>query len=839
MSTIRKRVWMLAGASILSLGWGATALTFRLPLAHTIHPRTHAALTLPGDDRGATLLFNGWRLSPVGRPIATGDMPSGGAFSPDGKTLAIANTGFDRHALHLLDVASEKQIATIPLAHAGNGVAWSPDGQRLYVAGGISTTGRDIYRIEPVEGNWKETGTFKLGSDPKQTAVMGLALLPDGKTLCALNLSDNRLYTLDTASGNRLAALEVGDHPVACQLAADGKSLHIANWGGKEIVVVNVGDPTKPTVVRHIPTGDHPNALVLAGDGRLFVSCGNADAVMIHDARTGKQQETVKTTLTPNALPGSTPNALALSPDGKTLYVANADNNDVAVMDVSLPRRSRVIGFIPTGWYPSAVLVAPDGKLIVGNGKGIGTRPNMPTVKPDNPVAPSNYKFQYIGTQLNGSLAFVDVPTRAQLTDYTKQVLANTPGLAQTASSPYPAVLGGRSPIRHILYIIKENRTYDQVFGDMPQGNGDPNLTLFGREVTPNHHALAEQFVLLDNIYCNGEVSVDGHNWCDAAIATDFTQRFWVQSYSGKGKMAESDSVETPAAGYLWDACKRKGLTYRSYGESFDASSSADAPIPKVEAAAGLIGHGSERYVGVGQRAGTDWRDMNKADVFLEEFRAYEKAGKIPNFMVMSLGEDHTSATRPGAYTPKACVASNDQALGKIVEGISHSAAWKETAIFVIEDDAQNGPDHVDAHRTVALVISPYTRRNVVDSTMYSTASMVKTIELILGLPPLTQYDAAAPPMAACFTDKVDTTPFTLLPPRVALNTRNKAGDFASNVSVRMDLSKYDHADPDQMNWVLWHAIKGTKVSLPAPVHATLVVNRSLLTTPASRAGDD
>ncbi len=833
---MRKGLIFLAGASVLLAGFGAAGLSPLVRRARTLHPKTGAPLTAPGQDGDATLLFNGWHIHPAGRPIPMGDMLLGGAISPDGTTLAITNCGFNDHALHLVDIAGEKEIAALPLKRAWNGIAWSPEGRRLYVSGGISNPDNDIYVFEKGDdGKWTQAKGLKLtGNDKEKTCIAGLALSPDRSTLFALNNSDNQLYVLDTASGATRAHLPVGDHPIACRLSADGTRLYVASWGSAEVLLLDVSQADRPTLLAHLPTGDHPNDLALTGDDRLFVSCGNADAVTVYDTRARKPLETIKMTLTPRAPSGSTPNALAVTADNKTLYVANADNNDVCVVDISERGKSRVRGFIPTGWYPSAVLVSPDGrKVVIGSGKGTGTRPN-PAKTPIDPVVPKD--FQYIGTQLNGLLSFVDAPTDEQLANYTRQVYANTPykdaqlgEVANDRKTAIPTRVGEPSPIKYILYIIKENRTYDQVFGDMPQGNGDPNLCLFGRDVTPNHHALAEQFVLLDNLYCNGEVSADGHPWSTSAYAPDFVERSWVLSYSGHGSTAYSDSVEVPRAGYLWDACRRKGLSYRSYGEYVYVTSSAAAPEQKVEGITGLKGHGSAKYVGIGRpKDAPRMRDTEKADVFIEEFKEFERKKQIPRFMIMSLGEDHTQGTRPGAYTPKASVGSNDQALGKIVDAISHSGVWKEFAIFVIQDDAQNGPDHIDAHRTVGLVISPYARRGTVDSTMYSTASMLRTMELILGLPPLSQYDAAATPMFACFMDTPDLRPYNLLGPRIDLNVKNTATAYGTAESSRMDWSGYDRIDEAALNRILWHSIKGRNVPMPPPV-------RSALATPDGR----
>jgi hypothetical protein len=472
-----------------------------------------------------------------------------------------------------------------------------------------------------------------------------------------------------------------------------------------------------------------------------------------------------------------------------------------------------VRGFLPTGWYPTAVAVSPDGqRLFIGSGKGLGIGPNAQTdaIDPDYPKG-----YPYVATLLGGLVSTVAVPDARQLEHYTRQVIANTPyrdeiverpaRAPRPGSHPIPSRLGDPSPIKHVLYIIKENRTYDQVLGDFkdhrgkPRGNGDPKLTLFGEEVTPNHHALAREFVLLDNFYCDGEVSVDGHHWSNGAYVPDFMGRTWPQQYSGKGTPALTEALADTPAGRLWDQCEKKGLSYRTYYYH------TKARMSEAWARARAAGR----------------RDYDYVDIFLDEFRAFEKAGTMPRLMVMALSENHTRGATPGAFTPKACVASNDLALGKIVETISRSRYWKEFAIFVLEDDAQNGPDHVDAHRTVALVISPYTRRRHLDSTFYTTASMLRTIELILGLPPMSQYDAAAPPMYASFTSKPDQTPYTCQPARIDLQAKNSPTTYGAQRSLAFDFSEPDlltEEDEDALNRILWHSIKGAETPYPGVV---------------------
>jgi hypothetical protein len=429
--------------------------------------------------------------------------------------------------------------------------------------------------------------------------------------------------------------------------------------------------------------------------------------------------------------------------------------------------------------------------------------------------------FDYIAGILSGHVSVVDLPDARKLAEYTKQSLANVPAPASYVDSAEAASIQKSvfPKIRHVLYIIRENRTFDQVFGDLGVGNGDPRLTMFGEDVTPNAHALARRLVTLDNLYCDGEVSEDGHQWSDAAYATDFNEKSWTNSYSTRSEPKADERLEASPAGYLWDNCERHHLTYRSYGEMASFTSSPDHE-PEVKAVGSLKGHVSLEYLKAKREKGS--RDTAKAAVFIKELREAEQTGVWPNFMVMSLGEDHTSGLSPNAFSPKAQVGSNDQALGRIVEAISSSRFWKETAIFVIEDDAQNGPDHVDAHRTVGLVISPWVKRGVVDSTMYTTSSYVRTIELILGLDPMTQYDLAATPMFASFTPDANFDVIHSIGPKTDVLARNPATGPGAIGSLRLDFSDYDRADPDELNRILWEALKPGQ-PMPAPVRSARV----------------
>src|SRR5262245_40390526 len=806
------------------------------------HPKTGTDITVPGQEGNNAMLMSGWKTTPAGRQLASGDMILNGQISPDGKLFAFTNTGYTRHALHIIDLATEKEIATFPLEQAWSGLAFAPDGKRIFVSGGPGNALNDIQYFDrwDKEG-WTaaRAGVSLHGAVKDKTAVSSITISPDGKLLYALNNSDDQLYVIETHGGRAVSKLKVGDHPMASQLSKDGKTLYVANLGEASVAIVDLSNPSQPSVSGTLGTDPHPNDLVLTADGRLFVSCGNTNNVIAFDLKTRQRLEVINTALGPKAPAGSTPNSLALAPDGKTLYVANADNNSVSVIEIAERGKSRMLGFLPTGWYPTLVRTTPDGKrVIVASSKGIGTGPNR-VKRPIDPIAPA-VSFQHHGNQLNGLVSFIDSPDAKQLAAFTKQVYDNVlyrdtmlEASGAAATSIIPTKVGEPTPIKHVLFIMKENRTYDQVFGDLEQGNGDPSLTLFGRDVTPNQHALAEQFVLLDNLYCGGEVSQDGQPWTTSASATDFTQRAWTLSYSRRGSLDTDGGIQEQSTPYIWELAKAKGLKVMTFGMGnrrgiaevrstrFERQN-ADPQIEQRPAAA--------------EAART--RDFTRADRFVEEFQEMDRAGTVPNFMFMSLGENHTSGTSPGAYTPKAQVASNDVAVGKIVEAITKSKVWPSFAIFIIEDDAQNGPDHVDSHRTAGRVISPYVTRKVVDSTMYSTVSMLRTVELLLGLPALTQHDPAAPPMVNSFMPKPDLSTFTAIPARIDLMTKNPDQGYGATVSARMDFREYDRIDEDALNRILWHSIKGVDVPYPAPVRRALPTLYGLFRFPKADADD-
>jgi YVTN family beta-propeller protein len=795
---------------------------------------------VPGSTDQGFLLPNGWTISPAGRQVTTTDLPLNILPLADSRHALVATNGYNKHELSLIDVGTGTVIASEPATHSWFGLALSPNQDKIWWSGGggnrlhtfdlkdkrlMRTSKPDPY---PEKLTQKDRDMLRLEVRMQRSFRSGLALDGKRQILYSLDINGAAIIPINLKDGTSGKSAPCGRRPYDVALAPDGSRVYVSDWAQRTILVL---DPDGLRTIARIGVGEHPNQMAIhPRDGRLFVACATSNWVSVIDTKRGEVTETIRTSLFPRAPEGSTPDALALSPDGKTLYVANADNNCIAVIDIAVPSQSQVKGFIPTGWYPTAVAVTPDGKtLLVGVGKGNQTRPNPLFKEEEAANQKKNLPFPYIGTTLSGALSIVPIPDEKQLAAYTATVYRNCPysdqvlsGVPSPEKTAIPARVGDPSPIKHVIYIIKENRTYDQVFGDIKKGNGDPALVMFGEKVTPNHHKLANEFILLDNLYCNGQVSRDGHPWSTMAYNTDYIARDWHLTYSQRKGVDDDDddNLSKAPSGYLWDACARKGLSYRSYAEyghrvSQGETFKMEGKVP------GLIGHMSPEY-GLGRERGKRPRDTDNVEIFLKEFRQFEKDGNLPRFMVMSLGEDHTTGTTPGTFTPEACVASNDLALGRLVEAVSKSKYWPETAIFVIEDDAQNGPDHVDAHRTVGLVISPYTKRGFVDSTQYSTVSMVRTIELILGLPPLSQYDAAARPMFASFTDKPDLRPYQHQPPLIALDTRNTAKSYGAARSAKMDFSDYDRVDDFELNEILWRAVKGLDAPLPTAVRQAI-----------------
>ncbi|MCC6394710.1 MAG: beta-propeller fold lactonase family protein [Bryobacterales bacterium] len=779
-------------------------------------------------------LPNGWRITPVGRHVVTDDYILNVSNTPDGRGIIALNSGYNPHGLSVIDPKNVEITGRIGLKSSWFGMAWAPDGQTLYVSGGngqsrTHPTAAPIYAFGYANGKLtaQPVKEFHHRLPMDEIYWSGLVHHPAKPLLYAANRHTKavpgHVVVFNTESGERVAEIPTEIHPYDVVLDSSGHTLYVSNWASESVSVIDTRTNTVKSVIK---VGRNPNDMVLGKDGRLFVACSNENSVYVVDTKSLRPVEVIATAMYRMAPVGSTPNALALDPAGKMLFVANADNNNVAVVNVSDDDASHVVGFIPTTWYPSALAVSPDGKwLYVGSSKGMGGYANLQG--PTSPLAPKDGKSRHIGALQRGSVSVVPLSDlKSRINGYTRQAMENCPYnddmLAKArppSSGPsiVPQRVGEGSPIKHVIYIIKENRTYDQVFGDIRKGNGDPRLTIFGRKVTPNHHKLAGDFVLLDNLFCDGEVSVDGHSWSNSAYATDFNEKRWPPQYGGISA-AVNGPDNTPSSGHLWDLAARKGLTYRSYGE-YAQRVSDGTTMEAAPGVSGLVGHVSPRVKLPGMR------DTDNVKAFLDEFEAYESnydssdpRKRLPNYIVMSLGEDHTQGTRPGAHTPAAAVANNDYAVGMLVDRVSHSRYWKETAIFVIEDDAQNGPDHVDARRTVGLIVSPYTKRNVVDSTLYTTSSMVRTMELLLGLPPMTQYDAAAMPMYNSFGTSPDLAPYQHVEPLVDVNAKNTELAWGARESMQMDFSEYDRAPEFALNEIIWKSVKGADSKMPLPV---------------------
>ncbi len=787
----------------------------------------------PGPDgKGVTLLPNGWRIAPAGRHVMVGDLPLAMLVSPDGRWAIVTNNGYLKPTLTVVDLKSLTVPEKTSIADAWLGLSWHPDGKRLFASGGADGTVREFH--------WKPgklvlANTFAVGKAVKEGFLGGVAIRPDGSRLYVVDVLGKRLSALRLPAGEIAKRANLSAEPYACLVSADGTTLYVSLWGGAKVLLF---DAATLESRGEIAVGEHPNAMALSPDGkRLFVACANTNSVWAIDLAARAATEQISIALAPDAPAGSTPNAVALSPDGRTLLVANADNNAIAVVDVSRPSASRIAGFIPTGWYPTGAQFTPDGRrIVVLSGKGLTSMPNPRGPQPGAKGDP----FQYVGAMLTGALSVLPTPDGDALEAYTDTVHRMTPGspasLPATAlaptSSPIPGHAAAASPIRHVFYVIRENRTYDQILGDMPEGNGDPSLCLFGEDATPNAHALAREFVLLDNFYVNAEVSYDGHAYSTAAYATDFVEKVWPMNYAGRGGKYLSEgrgemrnpygNVTAPAQGYLWDACERAGVTFRSYGEFGHRGKNEDEDSeqgPVMASVPGLEGHMSPRF--------PPWNlaipDGKRIDAWLEEFREFDANGNLPRLSIFHLPNDHTAGTRAGFPTPRAMIAENDLALGRLVEAISKSRYWKDSVIFVLEDDAQNGPDHVDAHRSVALVIGPYTRRGTRDSTLYTTAAMLRTIELILGLPPMSQYDAAATPMYACFGQRPDLTEYIARPARVALDSKNDPAAYGSEASARMNFDEPDRAPDFDLNEIVWRSVRGSGSPMPPPVRSGFV----------------
>jgi YVTN family beta-propeller protein len=763
-------------------------------------------------------LPNGWNLTPVGKSLPLGDLPLNIALSPSKKLAAVTNNGQSIHSIQLVDMVNDKILSTVEVKKAWYGLKFSGDGKTLYASGGHDNW---ILKFSIANNKLFLKDSIKLGDKwPNKIAPAGIEIDDAKKIMYVVTKEDNSLYLIDLKTKEVMPTPPLPGEAYTCLLSPDKKKLYISCWGCDQIIVYDTEDQR----TKSIPVGDNPNELCLTENGKyLFVANANDNSVSVINTAEQKVIETLNAALYPDAPPGSTSNGLALSADEKTLYVANADNNCLAVFDVSDPGFSKSKGFIPVGWYPTNVKVIGK-RIFVTNGKGFSSKPNAKGPNPTNKKETVSYQqaiyeknrsqTEYIGGLFKGTLSIINEPSEKQLAVYSQAVYNNTPynkDKEKTAKgelgNPIPMKVGEKSPIKYVFYVIKENRTYDQVLSDIPGGNGDTSLLLFGERYTPNQHNLAKEFVLLDNFYVDGEVSADGHNWSLGAYATDFLEKNWPTNYGGRGGDYNGEGTRGIAnnkGGFIWDHCKKAGVTFRTYGEFAD---DYKANIPVLE------GNFCPYY--------TSWdesvRDTTRFYQWKREFDSLLARNAVPQFNSLRFINDHTEGLRKGRPTPFAHVADNDWTVGMFVEYLSKSPIWKEAAIFIVEDDAQNGPDHVDAHRTTAYVAGGFVKRKFIDHTMYSTTSMLRTIELILGIPPMTQFDAAAEPMWRCFTSTPDLTPFVSVPSNVDLNEINSVVNKWQQKSETFDFSKEDAVPDLEFSEVIWYAVKGEGVPFPGP----------------------
>ncbi|SEW36017.1 40-residue YVTN family beta-propeller repeat-containing protein [Chitinophaga sp. YR573] len=767
-------------------------------------------------------LPNGWSLTPVGEHLPLGDLPLNIAVSSSKRYMAVTNNGQSVQNIQLIDVKAQQVLDEVVIPKSWFGLKFSADEKFLYASGGNDNR---IIKYAVQQNRLILKDSIRLGEKwPVRISPSGIEIDDRKQIMYVLTKENDSLYIIDLTTKNIKQQLPLGGEGYNCLLSSNKKELYITCWGCDKVLIF---DTQHNSFSGEIKVGDNPNDLCLSKNGKyLYVANANDNSVSVIDLPQKKVIETLNTALYPNAPNGSTTNGVALSEDQKTLYIANADNNCLSVFDVSKPGSSRSKGFIPVGWYPTNVKVIGK-KIYVANGKGFSSMANPYGPNPLKKKEDVEYQggdknrpkdVQYIAGLFKGSLSIISEPTDKQLAIFSQQVYKNTPYTkekesitAGEAGNPIPMKTGAASPIKYVFYIIKENRTYDQVLGDMKEGNGDTSLVLFGEHVTPNLHKLSREFVLLDNFYVDAEVSADGHNWSTAAYATDYLEKTWPTSYGGRGGVYDGEGnrdIANAPKGFIWDHCQRAGVSYRTYGEFAD-NSKPNIPV--------LKGHVCPYYTG--------WNlsvyDTTRFNQWKHEFDSLLSVNMVPHFNSVRMGNDHTEGLRKGKLSPIAHVADNDLAVGMFVDYLSKSPIWNESAVFVIEDDAQNGADHVDAHRSTAYVAGGFVKQGYVDHTMYSTSSMLRTIELILGIPPMSQYDAGAVPMWNCFSATASHPPFQSVAAQVDLQEKNVAINEWQRRSEQFDLSKEDNVPDLEFNIVLWNGMKGTP--FPAPKRAAFV----------------
>jgi YVTN family beta-propeller protein len=745
-------------------------------------------------------------LDPVGVSMPLGSMPLTMLFSPDSGRIVTVLCGYRAQGIEVIDPVSHRVAQTLVQPAAFVGACFSADGSRLFVSGG----NRDVVYVY----TWRAdsaalSDSVRLGPAPGRAGghvyPAGLQCSPDGRRLyVAANLAD-LLLVVDVATHRVVQRLATGRYPYDVAVRPDGR-VFVSAWGGSWVASFRTRGRRLAPGPR-IAVGPHPSSMRLDARGRLYVTCATNDRIAVVDTDRDSLADVLADSAPGGPTEGSTPNGLALSPDGRRLYVAEADNDAVAVF--GRPDGApgwQLLGRFPVEWYPTAVLARGD-SLYVLNGKGSGTSPNPRRLQPGSRAARD--PLQYTLGQTSGSLSFLASPGDAELPGLSQRVAVSN----HWGHAPAPGAL---PTFQHVIYVVRENRTFDQVLGDLGTGDGDSSLTFFPRSVTPNAHALAERFGVFDRFFVNGEVSGDGHNWTMAAYASDYVEKTIPSNYSGRGRAYDYDGlnrdrptdedVNEPSSGYLWDLAQRAHVSLRNYGE-FTRKTPRGGWIANKPWLATCT---DTSYPGWD----LDVPDSVRAERWIAAFRNQVAGDSMPALSILWLPNDHTAGGRSGSPTPRAYVADNDLALGRIVEALTHSRYWANTVMFVLEDDAQDGPDHVDSHRSLLLVISPYGRRGVLHR-FANTTDVLATIDQVLRLGALSKFDFFGRPLDEAFTTAFDTSAYVALLPGVSRHETNADSSVAARLSRGLDLSREDRADMALFNRILWLVIKGPDAPYP------------------------
>jgi len=747
-------------------------------------------------------LPTGVRLDPAGEAaLDLGSLPVNLVVAPEGDKAVVVLSGWREQGIQVVDLKTRRVTQTLLQDSAFYGAAFSPDGRRLYVSGGNTDM---LFVYDWKDGAATVANKFVLAKEKTADGTgtsypAGVAVAANGKFVYVAENVGDRLAVVNAATGEVVQRFPTDHYPYGVALAPDG-GLFVSAWGGSTVSQFHVLADGTLAYTGRMEVGRHPSALAVKGS-RLYVTLAGSDRVAIVDTRRRKVIGYLHDGA-PGAPPeGSTPNAVALSSDGGRLLVAEADNNAVAVFDVAT---GRLLGRIPTDWYPTAIAEAGS-QLLILSGKGHGTHAN-----PDGPVPLTNWPNEkpaaYTLGQLNGSLRVLSARMSAtQLAGFTQRVAAANHWQQRPAARRYP-------PFRHVVYIIKENRTYDQVLGDMKDGDGDASLVYFPDvTITPNHHALARRFGLFDRFFVNAEVSSQGHIWSTAAYVTDYGEKVVPSGYAGKRADIDGEESDEPERGFLWTLAIRQGITFRDYGEMVHGN--PGWPVTQRELKADV----NPDY----PPFDFDVLDQKRADVWISELGRYVRDGNMPQLEVLWLPNDHLAAGRPGKCTPRACMADNDLALGRIVQALSHSRYWKDTVIFVVEDDAQAGPDHADSHRAPFFAISAYNRPGTVHR-FVNTTDVLAAIEDILGMGRLSKFDYFSRSLADIFAPAASLTPYDPVIPTQDLNEKNPPKTAAARMSEGLDFSGPDRVDDQLYNRILWLMLKGDAPPPAARSHGAL-----------------